>query len=155
MEQPSFLILENITKTEFLSYIKTLSDKKYKYKTSKGIEYYQISASFDIETTSFYDNDNKCAVMYVWALCVEGRVYQGRTWNEYTDIMNTIAGILGTGNNTRFVVYVHNLAYEFQFLSGLYAFDPETMLLQKMKLAQVLVRLYLPLRSTNLVQLLA
>lgn len=116
MEQPNFSILENMTKLDFLSYIKTLSDKKYKYKTSKGIEYYQISASFDIETTSFYDNDNKCAVMYVWALCVEGRVYQGRTWNEYTDMMNTIAGILDTGNNTRFVIYAHNLSYEFQFL---------------------------------------
>ena len=38
-------------------------------KNSK-LKYYNIPCSFDIETSSFYEGDEKRACMYLWACCL-------------------------------------------------------------------------------------
>lgn len=88
--------------------------------TREGINYFNVPCAFDIETTSFYrTNENgeheKCAVMYVWAFGIWGRVVYGRTWEEFVTMMNEIKDELTLDDTHRLMIYVHNLAYDFQF----------------------------------------
>lgn len=78
--------------------------------------YYNIPCAFDIETTSFYKDREKQAIMYIWQLGINGYVFIGRTWEEFKDILQTISYILELNSNKRLVIYVHNLSYEFQFM---------------------------------------
>lgn len=104
---------------------------------NKGIYYYNIPCSFDIETTSFYVdegeqldyaekmerkkkipdyNPEKRAIMYVWQFGINGNVIVGRTWEEFFTMLDRIAEILKLDEKKRLMVFVHNLAYEFQFI---------------------------------------
>ena len=56
-----------------------------KRKSKKG-EYINLSCSFDIETTSFYDRGGKAAIMYAFVFGVNGRVMFGRTWKDLEEI---------------------------------------------------------------------
>lgn len=101
--------------------------------SSKKIYYYNVPCAFDIETSSFYiDNYNrqytyeqlpqgekveKIACMYVWQFGINGNVIVGRTWEEFVTMMNFIADKLELNENRRLIIYVHNLSYEFQFIS--------------------------------------
>ena len=98
--------------------------KKYKY---QGKQFINIAASFDIETSSIYlDNEYKqttnCedalkfATMYIWHLCYNGYVIYGRTWEEFIDVITKISSQLETDEDNILIIYVHNLAYEFQFI---------------------------------------
>lgn len=86
---------------------------------TETIEYYNIPCSFDIETTSFYrtENNKKCktAIMYEWTFGIYGIVIIGRTWLEFITMIHQLCKSLGTNLSCRLVVYVHNLAFEFQF----------------------------------------
>lgn len=86
------------------------------------IEYVNAPVCFDIETSSFYQGDKKCAVMYAWTLCLCGVSVIGRTWDEFLTCAEKLAEILECGKDRRLVVYVHNLSYEFQFLSKKFDF---------------------------------
>lgn len=77
---------------------------------------YNVPASFDIETTSFYKDGEKQSCMYIWSFSVCGYVVQGRTWSEFVDMCSTISELLKLDDKCRFVIYVHNLAYEFAFM---------------------------------------
>lgn len=88
--------------------------KSYK---KKGVEYLNVASSFDIETSSFYDKDgNKRACMYMWGLGINGKVIIKRTWQEFVKCLNVIAGYYQTSLERRLIIYVHNLAYEMQFI---------------------------------------
>lgn len=83
-------------------------------------EYYNIACSFDIETSSFYNNGNKQSIMYVWQFDIDGCVVVGRTWSEFVEFINNISQRLLLHPDRRILVcYVHNLAYEFQFIRKL------------------------------------
>lgn len=98
-------------------------DDEMLVKNNKKIEYYNVPASFDIETTSFYQfsqlnqQDEKVAIMYEWTLGINGQVIIGRTWEEFLFVLETIETVLGLyPDKRRLVIYVHNLSYEFQFM---------------------------------------
>lgn len=55
-------------------------------------------------------------MMYIWQMCINGRVYVGRIWNELVKFINNISESLELSNTRRLVLYVHNLSYEFQFI---------------------------------------
>lgn len=94
--------------------------------------------TLDIETTSFIVLDNKVysneyydklsneekdkckkyATMYIWQLSINEDVYYGRTYEELEDFLN----ILENNFDGRKLIFVHNLSYEFQFLSGYFKF---------------------------------
>lgn len=82
--------------------------------------YYNVPCSFDIETTSFYDNDEKVGLMYVWQFGIDGRVFIGRTWDEFIDLLDRLKGAFDINIENRLVVYVHNLSFEFQFIRKLF-----------------------------------
>lgn len=88
-----------------------------KIKTNKRISYFNCPASFDIETTSFYDeNRQKCAIMYEWSFGLNGAVVVGRTWDEWLEFYGRLVKCLGTFDDSRIIVYIHNEAFEFQFM---------------------------------------
>lgn len=102
-------------------------------KTNKKIEYINLPCGLDIETTSYKVNDVKAAFMYVWMFGIDhGKgVYYGRTWEEFLEVCEELQTRFNLSENKRFVVYVHNLGYEFQFMrkyfnwvdGGLFAVD--------------------------------
>lgn len=104
---------------------------------NKKIYYYNVPCAFDIETSSFYrDGDEtytfeqkqmilksdssfkpeKVAIMYVWQLAINGNVIIGRSWIEFFNMLSTITDYLKLDNEHRLIIYVHNLAFEFQFM---------------------------------------
>lgn len=79
--------------------------------------YYSVACAFDIETSSFTDyQSNKAACMYIWMLGIDGYCIIGRTWDELDTALNKISNYLSLSENLFVPIYVHNLAYEFQFI---------------------------------------
>lgn len=84
--------------------------------TNKRITYYNVPVAFDIEVSSFYQNGEKRACMYVWQFGILNWVTYGRTWAEYKSFMRVLSTVLDLSENKRLVCYIHNFAYEFQFM---------------------------------------
>ena len=101
---------------------------------SKKKIYYNIPVSFDIETSSFYEDKNgviytnddykklknkviaeKKAIMYIWQFAIYDNVIIGRTWNEFIYLCKKLYDYLDL-EKRYLIVYVHNLSYEFQFI---------------------------------------
>ena len=99
-----------------------IQKRKVGNQSGKKDRYKDIITAFDIETTRIREIEQ--SVMYVWQwafdddLCVVGR-----TWEEFLYLADNLAYILPDG--VKLVAYVHNLSYEFSFLSGIYDFKPE------------------------------
>lgn len=88
--------------------------------------------TFDIETTSYLllngevltsrdyqkltsEEQEACekqACMYVWQFSINDTVYYGRTWDEFKLFLNR----LEANDDTRKIIFVHNLGFEFQAL---------------------------------------
>ena len=84
-------------------------------------KYAEIIATFDIETTAL--DDIQQAVLWHWQTCIDGMIVTGRTWNEYQQFLDGLDQWLPAGYTL--VFYVHNLAYEFQFLRAIHDFTEE------------------------------
>lgn len=83
-----------------------------------NIYYYNVPCVFDIEASSFYDQETneKRAVMYAWVFGINGKCVRGRTWKEFHVLLSFLVDILRLDKNNRLIIYVHNLSYEFQFI---------------------------------------
>lgn len=90
--------------------------KVYKHKYRGGYYVYNIPCAFDIETSSFYDNGEKRAIMYIWQFAFNGYVFIGRTWGEFLTFCGRLSADLNLSENLILYVYIHNLSYEFQFI---------------------------------------
>ena len=77
--------------------------------------------AFDIEASRIKEIEQ--AVMYIWQFQFDDITVIGRTWEEFFMFLEKISDHLH--GICWLVVYVHNLSYEFQFLKGLYDFQPE------------------------------
>lgn len=95
--------------------------------------------TFDIETTSFIKVRNKIypavyydklieedkkdvtyyATMYLWQFGINDKVYYGRTWEELKSFLLVLDAMIPEKK----YVFVHNLAFEFQFLKGEFSFS--------------------------------
>lgn len=89
--------------------------------------YKDLITAFDIETTSI--DEIRQNVMYIWQWCFfwdedNYFVVVGRTWSEFLTLCEKIANALA--DDVYIVVFVHNLSYEYQYLRGIYQFDPES-----------------------------
>lgn len=98
--------------------------------------------AFDIETTSYLilngkqipaidylklsDKEQKdaikCATMYIWQFSINDIVYYGRTWDELKLFLKRLDECVPE----RKIVFVHNLAFEFQFLKSQFHFEEVT-----------------------------
>lgn len=73
---------------------------------------------FDIESTRIEEREQ--SVMYVWQVALEELTIYGRTWDEFKMFLRRVKEKLG---DMHLMIFVHNLSYEFQFLSGIYHFN--------------------------------
>lgn len=74
-------------------------------------------ATFDIETTTISsDTETPYGFMYHWQMDVGGYVVTGRRWEEWVKFMLKLVEIFKTDETRNFVVYIHNEAFEFQFI---------------------------------------
>lgn len=89
----------------------------------RRVEYVELVASFDIETTSYEMNGRKYAWMYIWMFSIQGITIVGRTWKEYMDLSKRIHDQFHLSDSRRFVVYVHNLPFEFQFFCKIFGWE--------------------------------
>lgn len=90
---------------------------QYESTEKKNIEYIELPCSFDIETSSFYNNNNeKTAIMYIWQLQINENTIIGRTWKEFFDVLQILQRIFKISSKRILTIYVHNLSFEFQFM---------------------------------------
>ena len=95
--------------------------------------------TFDIETTSYLvlngevipassyedltpkDRESavKCSTMYIWMFGINDTVYYGRTWEEFKEFISR----LHENTPELKVIFIHNLAFEFQYLKSIFTFD--------------------------------
>lgn len=92
--------------------------------TRQKIKYLDTISAFDIETTRIQSIEQSVMYVWQWAFTMDGKIYViiGREWRELIRlwikvVMNTLIE-----RDCRIVIYVHNLSYEFQFLSGIFEF---------------------------------
>ena len=117
--------------TEFYGYDKEIQGKRKLFDNT--------IFTFDIETTSYiyldgkvlnskeYDNlsqDSKDraiyqANMYIWQFSINDKVYYGREWDELLRFLE----ILNDYTPEKKFVYVHNLGFEFEWLSSIIKFN--------------------------------
>ena len=81
-----------------------------------------LACAFDIETTNMTDAERPYAFMYHWQFCIGNRVFFGRTWDQFQDFIYNLCERLHL-EDRKLVVYVHNLAFEFQFMRRFFHFD--------------------------------
>ena len=85
----------------------------------QGLRWYvDAICAFDIETTRL-DEDH--SILYIWQLQIgQDITILGRSWNEFRLTLGKLDGI--RSDDSRYVIFVHNLAFEFQFLRGIFGF---------------------------------
>lgn len=96
-------------------------NRKYFDEHYKRIEYIRLPCSFDIEVSSFRNEaGEKHSLMYIWMFGIEDKVFTGRTWEEFFLLINRLVDFFDLSENRILPVYVHNLAYEFQFIKNMF-----------------------------------
>lgn len=66
----------------------------------------------------YYKDVDKINVLYIWQMSVDGVAYYGRTLGELRDFLHTLrAAYCG-----RLIIYIHNFAYECQYLRNIIEF---------------------------------
>lgn len=92
--------------------------KKIQGRNHNKNKYCATFLTFDIETTRIAEIEQ--SFMYIWQ-CYDGEVcVVGRCWEDWFRFLDNIKKYLGS---KKVVVYVHNLSFEFHYLSGYYNFE--------------------------------
>ena len=106
-------------------------------RSKDGHDTLNMFCAFDIETSTVWMNDDKSlydvhSFMYSWAFQIEDLTITGREWPEFFDFLSALRDGLEKFRREcklrqapKLIIWVHNLAYEFSFLSGLYPFKDE------------------------------
>lgn len=95
------------------------------YKPSKNNKnrrrYCTCVCAFDIETTRIVEIEQ--SILCTWQVCIEDCAVYGRSWEEYKHFLYYLTE--GLPDDFYFIFFVHNLGYEFYFLSGVFPFNYE------------------------------
>ena len=99
---------------------------------NKGADLVNVFAAFDIETSTVWLSGEKTdahSFMYIWQYQIEEYLIKGRTWEEWFELLDTLKlaltefGIIVKAAKTPMMVsWIHNAAFEFSYISGLYPF---------------------------------
>ena len=99
---------------------------------SRQRRFLSLTSAFDIETTtitfpSLERRPYYHAIMYIWQWQIGEKItIIGRLWSDFLKVKKIILECLkARGPKICMAIYVHNLSFEFQFLSGIYPFNPE------------------------------
>lgn len=97
-----------------------------------GADLMNVYAAFDIETSTIWKSDKNTdahAFMYVWQMEIEDMLIKGRTWDEWFSFLDILrAALVAYGiemkmtKNPMLVCFIHNAAFEWTYISGLYSF---------------------------------
>ena len=102
----------------------TRSRKRPGHEKYYKVHYLEIPCAFDIETTNICRRTKEgrvdpeyrpYAYMYHWQMCIGTYVTFGRTWEEWLHALDVIRDRMHLSDDTRLVIWVHNLPFEFQF----------------------------------------
>jgi len=91
-------------------------------KKGKELYYLNAPAGFDIETSSFYENNdeadphNKRAIMYHWQFGAYNLVTTGRTWAQFKVFLFMLSKSIQLDDTHIMPIYIHNLPYEWGFM---------------------------------------
>ena len=119
---------------QYLSGFGLIPESKKRRRSQNKHRILNVFTAFDIETSTIWMNDDHSqydvhSFMYVWQFQLEEYTIKGRTWKEYFDWLAILQDAIGRirsdnglSDNPLLVIWVHNLAYEWTFLSGLYPF---------------------------------
>lgn len=103
-----------------------LHDTRSNKGSKKAKGYKNCLCAFDIETTRLEDIEQ--SIMYIWQFSILFLDNQhidtiiGRTWSEFGLFLDQL---MNDDNYAYYMIFVHNLSYEFQFLRGIYTFSPD------------------------------
>lgn len=75
-----------------------------------------VCCGFDIETTNIVEDDCKHAYMYHWQFSWNDDVILGRTWGEFTELLEIIKKQNSIPENVYIIVWIANESFEFQFM---------------------------------------
>ena len=99
---------------------------------NKGADLFNMYAAFDIETSTIYNSTEHTdahSFMYIWQYQIEEYLIIGRTWEEWLQLLATLKAaaeqygeMVKTPKTPMLVTWIHNAAYEFAYISGIYAF---------------------------------
>lgn len=89
-----------------------IQTKQKRGKAEKRV-YYNVACAFDIETSSWYENNEKRACMYIWQFGINGYCFIGRTWKEFKTLYKYL---IDNFKEASFICYVHNLSFEYQWM---------------------------------------
>lgn len=109
-----------------------LFDNRSNKGTKKKIGYKNVLCSFDIETTRLPEIEQ--SFMYIWQFAIyflendEIDVIIGRTWDEFNMLLENLSN---DDNEAKYLIFVHNLSYEFQFLRAIHTFTSDEVFLLK------------------------
>lgn len=82
-----------------------------------------VPASFDTETSSFYDDyGDKVAVCYIWMFGIGDTIVYGRELDEFQELVNKLEDFLAY-KDKKLIVYVHNLKFDFHFIHKYFKWD--------------------------------
>ena len=116
--------MKKIIKIEDIDFSKydVITDKRGNRGKKEKARYLNMITSFDIETSTIYipEKTDYYSFMYIWQWDFDGKTVIGRTWNDFRNTVQYIKEHIP--DNVKLVAYVHNLAYEFSFLQGIYHF---------------------------------
>ena len=71
--------------------------------------------TLDIETSSYYENGQKRATMYIWQMCIGGQCLYGRTYFDMICFFDRLKAVYDLSDKKQAIIYVHNLPYDSQF----------------------------------------
>lgn len=102
-----------------------LHDTRSNRGNKKNIGYKNCLCAFDIETTRIDDIEQ--SIMYIWQFSImflddyHIDTIIGRKWSEFELFLDQL---MDDDNFAYYLIFVHNLSYEFQYLRGIYTFSP-------------------------------
>lgn len=132
--------VEDLDRDKLLEELQVLPRPKGGKRKRKQPYLFDIVTAFDIETSTVQvpdpetGEDRSHAFMYVWQFQL-GPKYTiiGRTWDDFDrlrdllrDVANKAMRKFKLDERPRYVCYVHNLAYEWQYLQGVYFIENES-----------------------------
>lgn len=88
----------------------------------KDSGYQMQGLAFDIETTSFEENEKHLATMYCWQFGIDTNTYIGRTWEEFVSFMEALNS-KAEGKNITLLILDHNFSFEWQFIKAWFSWN--------------------------------
>ena len=118
----------------YKQYDSSLNIRIERYRNGKKKSFCEDIICFDIETTSAWIDENgnvisyqygktaeywneltQLSLPYIWMLSINDKVYYGREFSDFYQMCAMFP------ENVKIIIWVHNLAFEFQFLCNLFS----------------------------------